>query len=242
VTVAAAPAEPRADRPAAMPSGSSASATLSYVAPMAAFMLFLALAGAGRLGSTPVDFALRLVVPAAVVLLFSRQVVDLRSPHWRGSVLLGTAVFVLWIAPDLLWPGYRDTRLFQNPLTGRVGSSVPEAYRGSAVVLLMRGLRAVILVPIVEELFWRGWMMRWLVDSDFRKVRLGTVTLRAFVITALLFAVEHGAHWDVGLVAGVLYNWWMVRTRRLGDCILAHAITNGLLSGYVLLAGQWQYW
>jgi membrane protease YdiL (CAAX protease family) len=58
----------------------------------------------------------------------------------------------------------------------------------------------------------------------------------------VLFASEHGAFWDVGLAAGILYNWWMVRTRSLADCILAHAVTNGCLAAYVLAGGHWQYW
>jgi CAAX prenyl protease-like protein len=84
--------------------------------------------------------------------------------------------------------------------------------------------------------------MRWLVKPDFLNVPLGTYNTQAFWITAALFAAEHGAFWDVGLLAGVIYNWWMVRTKSLGDCILAHAVTNGVLSAYVMLTGQWQYW
>ena len=86
-------------------------------------------------------------------------------------------------------------------------------------------------------------MMRWLISSnDFESVALGTYAPLAFWATALLFASEHGSFWDVGLVTGVIYNWWMIRTRNLWDCILAHAVTNGVLAAYVIYAGQWQYW
>ncbi len=98
------------------------------------------------------------------------------------------------------------------------------------------------LVPIIEELFWRGWVMRWLIDRDFTKIPLGTYLPSAFWITAVLFASEHGPYWEVGLAAGVIYNWWMLRTRSLADCILAHAITNGALAVYVVTAGAWRYW
>ena len=76
----------------------------------------------------------------------------------------------------------------------------------------------------------------------FLKVPLGTYAASAFWIVAVLFASEHGPYWDVGLVAGLLYNWWMIRTKSLGDCILAHGVTNALLSGYVLATGKWEYW
>ena len=58
----------------------------------------------------------------------------------------------------------------------------------------------------------------------------------------MLFAIEHGAYWDVGLAAGIIYNAWIIRTRSLADAILAHTVTNGLLAVYVIVLGQWQYW
>jgi CAAX prenyl protease-like protein len=106
----------------------------------------------------------------------------------------------------------------------------------------MRMISCTVLVPMLEELFWRGWLMRWLIDKDFERVPLGKYLPSAFWIVALLFASEHGPYWEVGLAAGIVYNWWMIRTRNLADCIWAHAVTNGILSVYVLLTDQWQYW
>jgi CAAX prenyl protease-like protein len=84
--------------------------------------------------------------------------------------------------------------------------------------------------------------MRWLIKPEFSSLRLGAFSRQSFAMTAVLFAAEHGSFWDVGLLAGIAYNYWMVRTKSLGDCILAHAITNACLSAYVLLAGKWHYW
>jgi CAAX prenyl protease-like protein len=84
--------------------------------------------------------------------------------------------------------------------------------------------------------------MRWLVKEDFLKVPLGAFSATSFWLVAVLFASEHGPYWEVGLAAGIAYNWWIVRTRNLADCILAHAVTNACLSAYVLFAAQWQYW
>jgi CAAX prenyl protease-like protein len=64
----------------------------------------------------------------------------------------------------------------------------------------------------------------------------------AFWATAVLFATEHGPYWEVGLLAGVIYNWWMVQTRSLMDCMIAHAITNACLAIYVVAFGHWEYW
>jgi uncharacterized protein len=100
----------------------------------------------------------------------------------------------------------------------------------------------VLIVPVVEELFWRAWLMRWLINTDFQQVKLGTYSPLAFWVTAVLFASEHGPYWDVGLLTGIIYNSWMIRTKSVGNCILMHAVTNGALSAYVIATAQWQYW
>lgn len=209
-----------------------------YVAGFVVFLGFLAVGD--RLPGTG-GLALRLAVTAAVLALVSRRVIALRPSRLWGSLLLGAAVFLIWIAPDLLWPGYRRHWLFENPLMGRLPEGdAPQA--PGTLFLTLRTLQAVAVVPVLEELFWRGWLLRWLVSSDFEKVPPGTYTPFSFWITALLFASEHGPFWDVGLIAGAAYNWWMVRTRRLADCIFAHAVTNGLLAGYVIGWRRFEYW
>jgi hypothetical protein len=179
---------------------------------------------------------------SAILWIFSRGVLTLRPAQPLGSFLLGVLAFVLWVGPDWIAPGYRQHWLFQNSILG----SAPTPEDGYKVLpphaLAARVVRAVVLVPIIEELFWRAWLMRWLINPNFLSVPLGAYAPQAFAITAALFAVEHGSFWLVGLIAGVLYNWWMVRTRSLADCILAHAVTNGLLCGYVLAARKWEYW
>jgi CAAX prenyl protease-like protein len=181
-------------------------------------------------------------VMTLVLLFVSRPAIDFRVRNLGGTLLVGVLVFVLWIGPDRLIPGYRQHWLFTNALMGHVQAGISEAARSDARVLILRAVRASLIVPIIEELFWRGWLMRWLIRADFKSVPLGAYSAQAFWTVALLFAVEHGSYWEVGLVAGVIYNWWMVRTKSLGDLILAHAVTNGCLSAYVVFAGRWEYW
>lgn len=220
--------------------GLSRNGTAAYVAPFAVFLALLLFGEQIELGfwSEP----LRLLLLAASLWYFSRRVVDLRVSSVIGSVVLGVAVFLVWIGPDLLFEGYRRHWLFTNSVMGAAESSLSEDAWGDHLFLVLRSIRAAVLVPVIEELFWRGWLMRWIVDSNFKRVPLGAYTPAAFWITALLFASEHGPYWEVGLAAGILYNWWMVRTKRLGDCILAHAVTNAALSAYVVFAGKWEYW
>ena len=215
--------------------------SLPYVVPFGAVIALLAVRPYLRL-SPLVEQTVWILVMTAVLALVARPVLEFRVRNWGGSVLVGIAVFVIWIAPDRIFPGYHSYWLFTNSVTGAVVSSLAESSRGDWAVLTLRTLRAGVFVPIAEELFWRAWLMRWIVSQDFTKIPLGAWSARAFWIVAVLFALEHGALWDVGLAAGVLYNWWMVRTKSLGDVIVAHGVTNAVLSAYVIFAGRWEYW
>lgn len=212
----------------------------AYVAPFAVFLLILAVGPRSGLGPE-VHYPLRVLATLAALLIWSRKVLVIRFNRAAGSLLLGVAVFLLWIAPDLLFPSYRNSWVFQNALTGPLASSLSHANRSDAVFLFWRGFGLVVLVPIIEELFWRGWLMRYIISHRFQDVPLGTYAPASFWITAILFAAEHGPFWDVGLIAGLAYNVWMIRTRSLGDCILAHAVTNACLGAYVLISARWEY-
>jgi CAAX prenyl protease-like protein len=188
------------------------------------------------------DQVLRVVVMSAVLWFIARPVIDLRVEHLAATLGIGVAVLIVWLAPDVLFPGYRHSWLFENFLMPKAASSLSIGGMLSWPVLALRMIRAVVIVPIVEELFWRAWLMRWIINPDFEKVPLGKYTAASFWIVAALFASEHGTYWDVGLAAGIVYNWWMVKTRSLGDLIVAHAVTNFGLSVYVIAAGKWEYW
>jgi CAAX prenyl protease-like protein len=215
-------------------------ATAAYVAPFIAFVAVMAIEHA-LLPHSQILYPLRFLLVLAVLLLVSRPYLQLRPKKPLASVAIGAAVFLIWIAPDRLF-GYRHFWLFDNAITGSASTSIPTDMQASLWFLALRTLGSVALVPIIEELFWRGWLMRWLINPDFEKVPLGTYGFAAFWIVAVLFASEHGPYWEVGLIAGVIYNWWLIRTRSLADCILAHAVTNAILAAYVMATGAWQYW
>lgn len=215
---------------------------LPYVLPFAVFLLLLLTSDSLHAILGQWESPLRVAILSVVLWIFSRDVIDLRVRQLVPTLLIGVAVFALWIAPDLLFPGYRNHWLFQNSITGAVKTSIPADLLDNSMVLTFRIIRAVILVPIIEELFWRAWLLRWLVSPNFESIRLGTYTAASMWISALLFASEHGPYWEVGLLAGLIYNFWIVRTKSLGDCILAHAVTNGALSLFVIATGRWEYW
>jgi CAAX prenyl protease-like protein len=215
--------------------------TAQYIAPFVLFLILL-----GLFDKFPADprweAPFRVVLLGVVCFVCWPREIPVKPSYWLLSTVIGAGVFFLWIAPDTLFPGYRNHVLFSNSILGHPHSSIPPAALQSPWVLAWRTARAIVIVPIVEELFWRGWLMRWIINSDFQSVPLGAYTPLAFWLTAVLFASEHGSYWDVGLVTGVIYNLWMIRSKSIADCILMHAVTNAALSAYVIAAGQWQYW
>jgi CAAX prenyl protease-like protein len=228
--------------PATTPTESTTpdSRTLAWVGPFAVFALWL-LAGKQIPLAWPAKEILLDTIVLAAIIGFSWRVLPRTAPHWLASIALGLAVFVLWIAPDTLVPGWRSHAIFENSLTGEVKTTIPPAEL-TPVMLALRTMRAALLIPVLEELFWRGWLPRWLQDTKFARIPLGQYTPFAFWATAVLFAAEHGPFWEVGLVCGVIYNWWMKRTRSLGDLMIAHGVTNLALSLYVIASGRWGFW
>lgn len=219
------------------PRGSAA-----YVAPFAVFLFLLAFQGTAAHYLGRYEPMLRALLLVAVLAVFSRDIIVWRPQRPLASLGLGLLVYLIWVGPEQLFPHYREHWLFHNFLFSEGAASLAPELRQDVFGLTWRSLRAIALVPIIEELFWRGWLMRYLIDSRFEKVPLGTYQTFSFWMTAVLFASEHGAYWDVGLAAGVLYNAWMLRTRSLADCILAHAVTNAALCAHVLTTQQWRYW
>lgn len=213
-------------------------AAIPWVLP---FFVFIALLAIQRV--IPIPAWLRFIVSMGVIAGVSRSALRGRPSKPLLSVAIGVAVFIVWVAPDQIAPWWHHTLPFDNPIMGAPAGNTPPASKNDPVFLLFRIAISAIAVPILEELFWRGWLMRWIVNPEhFEKIPLGTYAPAAFWTVAILFASEHGSFWDVGLLAGIVYNWWMVRTRNVWDCILAHAVTNGVLAAYVIVAGQWQYW
>ncbi len=212
-----------------------------YIAPFACFLGLLYLADTLHLNAIW-EPPVRIVVLGFVCWLCWPRDFTLTPLYWVNSTAVAVLVFLLWIAPEVLYPSYRSLLPFNNAVVGHVHSSLSPSLVANGWVLFWRSARAILIVPIVEELFWRGWLMRWLISPQFESVPLGKYALAAFWLVAIFFAVEHGPYWDVGLLTGIVYNWWMVKTKSLADCVWMHAVTNACLSVYVISSGQWQYW
>jgi CAAX prenyl protease-like protein len=100
---------------------------------------------------------------------------------------------------------------------------------------------AALLVPVMEELFWRSFVMRWIHDHDFLAVSLARVGYKALALSAVVFGLEHHL-WFAGLLAGLAYGWLYIRAGNLWVPILSHGVTNGLLGAWVVYTQSWEFW
>lgn len=110
------------------------------------------------------------------------------------------------------------------------------------VFLAIRFTGLAIIVPIIEEFFLRGWLMRLVVREDWWKVPFGDVTPAAIAAGTLVPMLMHPVELLAAAVWFSLVTWLMIRTRNIWDCVAAHAVTNLLLGIYVVTQGQWQLW
>ena len=219
---------------------------LARVAPFGLYMAFVAVLEIPTLlGGDPLSpsfilglYPVKIALVAVALAVFRKSYTDLdwgalRKPAPTSlSVCAGIAVFVLWINLDLPWA-------IQGELTSYdpTGAAPGWAY----ALILARVAGAVLIVPLMEELFWRSFLVRYLADREFMAVRAGTFTLFTFLATGVLFGLEHQLYL-AGILAGLTYNGIYLKTKSLAQCVLSHAVTNGLLAAYVLATGNWRFW
>lgn len=169
-------------------------------------------------------YVAQIVVTAAALAFYWGRYEELRDGRLDlRNVLLGVGtgivVYVLWKALDQPWAAIGEGRPVETART---------LWAGDPLFAVARVLGAAVLVPIMEELFWRSFLMRWAHRTDFLAVAPAQVGLRALAISAVLFGLEH--HLIVaGIAAGLVYGELYRRTGRLWTVVIAHAVTNGIL-------------
>jgi CAAX prenyl protease-like protein len=210
-----------------------------YAAPFALFLI-LTTVEAQFVGIYPWLYTVKIVLVSALLLALRPSLAEAR-PQARGlglAVALGIALLFAWIWIDHGTPHFAF-------LGGRVGYD-PFREIGSATeraaFLGIRFFGLVIIVPIIEEMFYRGFLLRYVTDPDgWRRVPLGVFTPVALGLNALLFALSH-PEWLAALLFALAMCSLLARTKNLFACITAHAVTNLLLGLYVIHFHQWQYW
>ena len=219
-------------------------AALARVTPFAAFMVLLAVRGAvpddGSWGFDPRWlYGLTVLIVGGSLAWFWREYGELVSQNLPSlaeaalAVAVGLTVFGLWIHLDAPW-----MRLGE-PSAG----FIPKDANGQLMwpLIAVRWVGASLLVPVMEELFWRSFLMRWVQSPQFESVVPQQVGLKAVVLSTFVFMLAHTL-WLAAVIAGLAYAWLYIRTGKLWVPVIAHAVTNGALGVWVLQTQHWAFW
>ena len=217
---------------------------IAYIAPMALFIGLLALvSGLKTIGgsfwlSSPEYwiYPAQTVLCAGLVWWFRREYDfgKIRQPVF--VIAVGVAIFVLWVSPQMFFGVAPRTEGF-NP---NVFANQPSLYWST---IALRFLRLAIVVPFVEEIFWRGFLLRYLIDEKFYTIPFGKFSSLSFWSVSAVFALSHSMpDWAAAFITGMVYNAVAYRTKSLTSCILVHAVTNLLLGLWIMRTQQWGFW
>jgi CAAX prenyl protease-like protein len=216
----------------------------AYMSPMILFLGLLALnSGLKKIGgafwlSSPEYwiYPAQTILCAGLLFWFRR---DYEFGKFRRPVFtlaIGGLVFALWISPQTFF-GFAPRTLGFDP---QLFAAQPAAYW---LTVTLRFLRLVIVVPLVEEIFWRGFLLRYLIDERFYAVPFGAFSWLSFAGVSLAFGFTHSApDWTVAIITGMIYNAVAYCTKSLTSCVVVHAVTNLLLGLWIMRTEQWGFW
>lgn len=182
-------------------------------------------------------YGIRSVLVLGLLLLLWRHYTELIEPNnvpaadWLLGIGVGVAVFVLWIYLDIQPIAFAAKDGFDPTVQGRI----------SVGMAVQRLAGAALVVPVMEELFWRSFILRFLQHPTFLKVDPRKVGWVPILVSSAVFASEHRL-WFAGLLAGLAYAWLYRRSGNLWVPILSHAVTNAVLGAYVLATASWWFW
>ena len=215
---------------------------LVRLAPFALFMALLALRGA-----LPADvgfdarwiYGLTVLLVGALLVAFWREYGELARQNAPSggevvlAVVVGAVVCWLWVQLDAPWMRLGEPTASFTPLDvdGRLVWPL----------IAVRWIGAALVVPVMEELFWRSFIMRWIQSPVFQVVDPRRVGLKAIVLSTFVFTLAHTL-WLAAVVAGLAYAWLYRRTGKLWVPVIAHAVTNGALGVWVVMTGRWAFW
>ena len=176
------------------------------------------------LGNLYISYAVRTFLTGFFIFIFWKEY-KLKFKVNIFSFFTGILIFIIWIFFTA-----------HNPLFGTID------YVPSDLLLLSIKLIGFLLVaPLIEELFIRGFLIRFIISRDWQRVPVGKFTWPSFIITALLFGFSHNL-WAAGIITGILLNLLLYKKKSIESCIFAHFIANLSLAIYILATSSWYLW
>jgi uncharacterized protein len=213
---------------------------IAYILPMA---IFLAITWAqGQWPALyPLLYIAKTIATAAALVVLWRYYTKIRWDFWWLGIAVGILGIVQWIGMQLLLQHhiafFKPSGDAFNPLTFFHSTFERDGF------IAFRFIGAVLVVPFMEEFFWRDFLWRQVIaPNDFKLAAVGEWDWSAFLIVCGAFATVHGNWWLTAIVWAMMIGGLLVWTRSLGACIIAHATTNLLLGIYVLWTHDWSFW
>lgn len=214
----------------------AASPVIARVAP---FLIFLALTACqGRFGAASVHWIYLAKTVAGAWLVWETWpfVSEMRWAFSREAVVAGVGIFAVWVGLDPFYP-----QLLKSGATGNPNEQFGEGSALAWFFIAVHILGMTLVVPPIEEVFYRSFLYRYFVNQNFLTVPLNTFVPWAFLATAIVFGLSHN-EWLAGIICGAAYQGLVLRRNRLGDAMTAHAITNFLLGAWIVWRGEWHFW
>jgi len=217
----------------------SGSPEFARIAPMAIFAGLTSLQGMAGHQTAYWLYAAKTLLGVWLIRLMWPNVLEMRWKLTWEAVLVGVVIFAAWVGLDGHYPRLSkvDDASGWNPLKTFAGQPGLGWF-----FCLFRIAGSSIVVPPIEEVFYRSFLYRYLVKVDFNAMPLSRFHLLSFLGTSTIFGLMHPDRWVAGIVCGLGYQWLVIRKGRLGDSMVAHGITNCLLGCYVVWKGAWSFW
>ena len=171
---------------------------------------------------------------------------ELRWSFTVEAAAAGLVVVVIWVGLDPLAARLGWTEGYPKLFAAGAAPWNPHAQFGADTALAwffiaVRVAGSALVVPPLEEVFFRSWLYRYIANPDFESIPLGKFLWLPFVATAVVFGLEH-REWLAGILAGIIYGGLVCWKKRLGDAVVAHGVTNLALGVWVVARGEWHYW
>lgn len=226
------------------------SPVLARVVPFVIFLVLTSAQGWFGEGGRYWIYLVKTLVGAWLLWELRGVLTEMKWAFSTEAVVVGVLVCVMWVGLDPFYPG-QDQLLFKfglgknpeedpakdwNPFVQFAGSTAMAWF-----FVAVRILGSSLVVPPLEEIFYRSFLYRYLISPEFERISLSQRHLTSLGITCLIFAFTH-QQWLAGILCGIAYQWLVWRKNRLGDAMTAHAITNFLLGIWIVARGDWKFW
>lgn len=169
-----------------------------------------------------VSYAIKTTITLGLILYFWKDY-NFKFKFKYRDFFVGFLIFIIWILLD-------------------IGFSKEAVIPPNMIFLIFKIVGMIFVAAVIEELFTRDFLMRYLIDpNNYKKVKIGAYSAYSFVVTVLFFGFSHQL-WVAGLITGIVLNLYLYNEKSIERCIVAHSSANLFLIIYVLVTSSYWLW